>query len=545
MIAIWMTYSMITGAMLSGIAWLLERVARSRGLPMRGIWIGAMMVTLALSAAAVIPGTRPATAPSVPATFATAGVSPANAGGIGRGVAGSRGSVVTVRERARRMSDAIDAQITAGTARLSPLNNVLAAAWIALTIALAAVVTHAVIGGRRMKRGLAAREIDGTPVLMTESIGPAAIGIGDRAILLPKWAAGLEPALLRLIVRHEREHLTARDPALLLAGLFAVVLMPWHVALWWNWRRLRLAVEVDCDSRVLRAYPDVQTYGRLLLLTCQRTIQAPWTSLPMFTVVAPLQPRASQLAQRIAIMTSRGTARSGVATVGLLAGTAVAGTIVLMIPAPRPCPPASGPVTGVARTPLLDAPPTTERSNVAWDRARREPTSTSASASTPAPAQILAPSSEGADGYVAERERYAAAREAYAAERTRTKSFAADTEPDDARFDIVHATRLGLYNVPSDPERGEILGEILIYADGPARVSVGLDPLMPLTGTLHLKRLPRINADVTESNVYIELTGPGSMSLGGTFAHDVGTFGANGTRIMLMKGGMGVGTPRQ
>ena len=31
----------------------------------------------------------------------------------------------------------------------------------------------------------------------------------------------------------------------------AVVLMPWNLPLWWQWRRLRFAIEVDCDARVL------------------------------------------------------------------------------------------------------------------------------------------------------------------------------------------------------------------------------------------------------------------------------------------------------
>ena len=42
--------------------------------------------------------------------------------------------------------------------------------------------------------------------------------------------------------------------------------MPWNPALWWIARRLRLAVEVDCDGRVLAGERwDTHTYGSLLL----------------------------------------------------------------------------------------------------------------------------------------------------------------------------------------------------------------------------------------------------------------------------------------
>ena len=44
----------------------------------------------------------------------------------------------------------------------------------------------------------------------------------------------------------------------------ALLVMPWNLALWWQIRRLRVAVELDCDARVLRS-GDVRFYGDLLL----------------------------------------------------------------------------------------------------------------------------------------------------------------------------------------------------------------------------------------------------------------------------------------
>src|SRR5262249_11905491 len=73
-----------------------------------------------------------------------------------------------------------------------------------------------------------------------------------------------------LVLRHEREHRVARDPYLLFAAALLVALLPWNLALWFAARRLRLAIEVDCDARVLQAHPSAERYGLLLLTVAPR-----------------------------------------------------------------------------------------------------------------------------------------------------------------------------------------------------------------------------------------------------------------------------------
>jgi hypothetical protein len=51
--------------------------------------------------------------------------------------------------------------------------------------------------------------------------------------------------------------------------------MPWNPALWWQLRRLRLAIEVDCDRRVLARGIEPGVYGRLLLDIARRGGRAP------------------------------------------------------------------------------------------------------------------------------------------------------------------------------------------------------------------------------------------------------------------------------
>lgn len=83
--------------------------------------------------------------------------------------------------------------------------------------------------------------------------------------MIPEWALRLEERLRRLMLLHEGEHVRAGDPRLLGLGLAVVAAMPWNPVVWWLLRRLRLAIELDCDARVLRREPDPRGYGALLL----------------------------------------------------------------------------------------------------------------------------------------------------------------------------------------------------------------------------------------------------------------------------------------
>jgi TonB family protein len=74
----------------------------------------------------------------------------------------------------------------------------------------------------------------------------------------------------------------------------AVALVPWNVGVWWIARRLRLAVELDCDARVLRTDGDSERYSRLLLFIAQRQSQ---TRLALM-----LAESSSHLSRRITAM---------------------------------------------------------------------------------------------------------------------------------------------------------------------------------------------------------------------------------------------------
>jgi TonB family protein len=126
-------------------------------------------------------------------------------------------------------------------------------------------------------------QLDGTPVRLSKNVGPAVIGLRTMDVVLPEWILSLDTPLRAIVLRHEEEHRTARDPYLLFGAALAVALMPWNLALWFQAKRLRLAIELDCDARVLRTHPSTERYGMLMLTIAQRRSVGPTLFSPMLT----------------------------------------------------------------------------------------------------------------------------------------------------------------------------------------------------------------------------------------------------------------------
>ncbi|HTU61285.1 MAG TPA: M56 family metallopeptidase, partial [Polyangiales bacterium] len=83
----------------------------------------------------------------------------------------------------------------------------------------------------------------GTTARLTDNMGPAVFGIWRPILLWPKWLQSASLAERRVALAHELEHLRCRDPLLLALFALLVSLAPWNGLLWWQFRRLRLAVE--------------------------------------------------------------------------------------------------------------------------------------------------------------------------------------------------------------------------------------------------------------------------------------------------------------
>ncbi len=307
MIANWMLYVVMVGALVSLGALAMEAAMRAFHLPQRWVWAAALVLGLAIPAAArwmpraaepvtatpaALPADAPATLPGMVAAAADAG---------GR----------------------LDLAALDGALRIGWLGSGLAAL---LALGLASLVLA------RRRRGWRAAEVDGVPVLLSAGTGPAVVGLFRSRIVLPAWVADAHPAERALLLEHEREHLRAGDPRLLALGLAAIVLAPWNPAAWYGLRRLRLAIEIDCDARVLARRADVRAYGSLLLEVGRRA-----SSGGRWITAAAFSEPASFLERRIRVMTSPRARRPLLRAAGF--GAAALGLTVAACEAPGPAQP--------------------------------------------------------------------------------------------------------------------------------------------------------------------------------------------------------------
>jgi TonB family protein len=233
-IVAWWVYGTGVAVLLGLAALLAEESARDMGRPGRFVWLVALVLSAVLPALAYF-GVREV----------------AGAGGV-------------VPELPVLTLTAVQTAVVVADDGWSVAWLILAL-WVAATSVLAVV---AVVSGLRLR---AARkewrraELYGVTVWLTRDLGPAVFGVRSAQIVIPEWVMALDRSAQRLLLLHEREHVRAGDPLLLIAGLVVVTLLPWNPALWWMLLRLRLAVEVDCDARVLSYAPDARAYGRVLL----------------------------------------------------------------------------------------------------------------------------------------------------------------------------------------------------------------------------------------------------------------------------------------
>jgi beta-lactamase regulating signal transducer with metallopeptidase domain/outer membrane biosynthesis protein TonB len=266
MISAWMLYAAAIGGLITLAAMAIERVAVARARPVRFIWLVAIVLSIVWPVANAIQR-------AVPAADESATVLP---------------FAITLP------STAISAD--GPTDRGLLVDRLLISLWAGLSILLVARIGHAVLSLRRNRNAWRLSTVDGTSVRLSDNVGPAVIGLRSMDVVLPQWIMTLEPSLRAIVLCHEEEHRLARDPYLLFAAGVAVALMPWNVALWMQARRLRLAIEMDCDGRVLRAHPSPERYGMLMLTIVQRRSTAPAMFAPM------LSEPTTQLERRILAM---------------------------------------------------------------------------------------------------------------------------------------------------------------------------------------------------------------------------------------------------
>ncbi|WP_411280211.1 M56 family metallopeptidase [Gemmatimonas sp.] len=304
----WMTQAMVVSALLAAAALLLQRLA-GRALPVRTIWAGALFASLLLVLVAPL-RTAPSSAPVATDVVAlgrpTSNVSPAPTLDLQSMI----GSI------ALSVSRAVSAPVSWSTATIGgPLDRAPRLAQHAITLlwplSSALVLLAFGVSYRRHRAALrraTQQVINRTTVSVTDALGPAVIGVRDPRIVVPAWLLERTPHEQQLVVAHEQSHITARDPLLLLAACGAIVLMPWNPIAWFTLARLRLAIELDCDRRVLGTGASPRQYGQLLIELSSHVPQSLHGGIartPLALTSPAFSYHASHLERRLITMTSR------------------------------------------------------------------------------------------------------------------------------------------------------------------------------------------------------------------------------------------------
>ncbi len=158
------------------------------------------------------------------------------------------------------------AAVAALAPAVSKADLMVAGLWASASVIFIALLIVAHVRLVRSARSLQPAQVAGHEVRVSRDFGPATVGLLRHRILVPSWVLALTDDEQRLVVTHEVEHIRAGDPLVALAGVLGAALMPWNAALWWQLARLRLAIEVDCDARVVgRTERAALAYGTLLL----------------------------------------------------------------------------------------------------------------------------------------------------------------------------------------------------------------------------------------------------------------------------------------
>jgi bla regulator protein BlaR1 len=274
----WMLYVVMVTLLLSIGAFVAERAARLKRGRTRWIWITAIVASLAI----------PTVVASVSVELPNV-VTPAVAQ-----------KVVALREVT---TQALSPVMWISGSAVEPhgwrdFDSLLTTLWRA---ASAAMLLGLLASGAHLfmrKRHWATSTVAGAPVFVTGEVGPAVVGLLRPRIVVPKWVTMALPRHQSAVIAHEQSHLDARDPQLFTFALALLVFMPWNLPLWWQLRRLRYAIEVDCDARVLAGGLDPAHYGETLITVGER--QSAYVG-----AVAAMSESRSFLEERIRIMFSK------------------------------------------------------------------------------------------------------------------------------------------------------------------------------------------------------------------------------------------------
>ena len=256
MSAAWFVYVLVVGTLLALAATALASGLRQLGKPTRAAFGGALLGIVAL---AVIAPRHHTPTTEVPTAARVA---------LDTGDLEAREVTLVDRLRATRVkvehvARSLMSTLVRGAGPLATRVGVIA--WLVSSGTL--LLLFAAVNGQlsMARRRWPSRALHGAIVRVSPRLGPAVLGLLRAEIVVPRSLFERSEVEQRLIVAHEREHLRAGDHLMLGGAWLCVIALPWHPAVWYLANRIRLAIELDCDARVLRGGASPRSYGELLI----------------------------------------------------------------------------------------------------------------------------------------------------------------------------------------------------------------------------------------------------------------------------------------
>jgi beta-lactamase regulating signal transducer with metallopeptidase domain len=330
-----MVYVLLVSCVVAASAILADRALTSFGRPTRGIWLVALLASAAVPVVTVT-ASRVLEVPAIGSVRSAANSE-------GRAEPSYVAQEAPTRPSARSGIDWLQWSewadwsgwqwLAGGASRpFGAVDDALLALWIAGAAGVLLAYAAAWVALRRALRRLPRTRIDGAEVSVSDALGPAVFGLLEPKIIVPKWLLEAPNRVQSSVVRHEQAHAAAKDTWWLAGAMLAVALVPWNPAMWWQLRRLRSAVELDCDARVVRAGADAAAYAGVLVSVARRRASLR-RSLPLFAAAASIGP-ASQLERRVKRLVEPRKANRLVAG-ALGAGAAAALVAAFALPPPE------------------------------------------------------------------------------------------------------------------------------------------------------------------------------------------------------------------
>lgn len=321
-------YSLAVSLVLGAMALLVERVLLRWDVSTRGVWACVLLVSAGTPVAALLLGADHLRALAESSQWLSVHLLlPVD-------------EVQRVTTRLQFLADYL----------LPDLARLLGGLWVAAGIG---VLLWLLVSWHRLRsrsRSWVDGEVRGVSCMVSRDTGPGLVGFFRTRLVVPWWVLDLDESRQAMIVAHEEEHHRRRDPWLMSVGYGALLLAPWNPVLWWQVRRLRLAVEMDCDHRVLDRVGNVPDYGRLLLDLAEKGPE-------LVTAFSHTESHLVRRIRRIDGQLRPGPTRAAVTGIGAL----VAATLLWALPLPvsPPSPPGEvSTITEVRRNPTpFEEPP--------------------------------------------------------------------------------------------------------------------------------------------------------------------------------------------